>query len=640
MPRNEKIYFEKSDNINLDIHSEKKIENVELKKKIFGELFNTSNSNIKSGSFNTVIKIPDTTYLLRMMHWKHREYGMDLDSRNNSYQKCVKNELEGLKVQSEIYDECSDYTCNVYEYGKFQLKNAVNKSDKTIIKGVYAILEDCGVRLDDYIWGEHENLTPDVLIKEAKKTNFIMGCLQALKCLHEHCKYIHRDIKLDNIVIQEVNGKIQCKLIDFGLVTKIGENMNQDNAIKGTPYYLHPDSIDCRLNTNCKPFNSHIDIWALGMTLFFLVFGDVFKNTSRTKHLIKSGCNTIGISPLKHRDVCVWSYIPDLIKITEYLKMQIDIHNMNDINEFIYLLNIIFYQKKNIDDILECNYLKLNQDMRESFRPSQIDITDDENKALVWVNSNNIIEPNGPIKRDSDGVLYRSRLYGNPLILEKKSEALKQWRPRWFNFTIKNDGPYLLFYKALGKIETKHNYINEIEKLKKKKESHEEFKLSQVKVVNKKKNEISISNEQATHPGRSVDIVGKLKNWAGLDKTLRLRIYNMHIWIKFIKKFINRKIELYNLNTKEWKEYTINDCSFIKTCLHEDVNGNISWDNCNTSAVSGEHTGDVLEEVSGGGRKKTKKGNNKRRLKKTRRRKHKKRKRKTMYKKKLYTRKR
>lgn len=626
MPRNEKIDFEKSNNINLDIHSETNIENVELKKKIFGELFNSSNSNIKSGSFNTVIEIPDTRYLLRMMHWNHYEYGMTLYNRNNSYLESVKNELEGLKVQSEIYDKCSDYACKVYEYGIFQLnkpvkkRDAVKKRDKTIIKGVYAILEDCGVRLDDYIWGEHESLTPDVLIKEAKKTNFIMGCLQALKCLHEQCQYIHRDIKNDNIVIQNVNGKIQCKLIDFGLVTKIDEYMNQGNAIEGTPYYLHPDSIDCRLNTNCKEFNSHIDIWALGMTLFFLVFGNVFENTKR-KHLIKSGCNTIGISPLKYKRVCDWSYIPDLIKITEYLKMKIDNHNMNDMNEFIYLLNIIFYQKKSINEILKCNYLKLNEDMRESFRPRQIDITDYENKALVWVNSSNIIEPNGPIKLDSDTVLYISRLYGYPLILEKKSEVLRQWRPRWFNFIIKNDGPYLLFYKALGKIETKHNYINEIEKLKKNKDSHEEFKLShntKVKVVNKEKNEISISNE---------------------DKTLRLRIYNIDIWINFINEFINSKIELNNnLNTKEWKEYNIKDCSFIKTCLHEDENGNISWDDCNTSVVSGESTAPV--EASVGGRKKTKKRINKRYLKKTRRRKHKKRKRKTMYKKKLYTRKR
>ena len=46
------------------------------------------------------------------------------------------------------------------------------------------------------------------------------GVFQALKYLHDEQNVIHRDIKLDNIVLTDYNDLSKAKLIDFGLAVK------------------------------------------------------------------------------------------------------------------------------------------------------------------------------------------------------------------------------------------------------------------------------------------------------------------------------------------------------------------------------------------------------------------------------------
>ena len=581
----------------------------------FLELLQNNVNVISSGSYNTVIEIPETPYLLRIMHW-NKEYGPAANP-NSMYYIITNMELKGLKVQSDFYkncqENCQDYTCEVCEYGKFKLKQQVVVGNKKYIKkGVYAIIKYCGVSLDEYrndkLYPKWRNTMKQPnfkgkelnVVKLIKENKIISKCLNALKCLHnEPHEYIHRDIKIENIMIQEVPGRnptegddhkapsvqeIQCKLIDFGFAEIKDVDMNEGNAFRGTAMHFHPNSIDCLYNKNCKPITPNIDIWALGMTFVRLVFPDKVLNGV---DLIKSGCNILKSKPnegVKIHDypICDYSSMPDLIQIIKYFKIIIeDKNDMVNSNEFIYLLYVIFYERcSNINTILKCNFLQTKKSAQRNA---------EEGEALQWVKSNDIIEPNDLILYN-DSKIYTSSLYRQSLILKKKSKYLKQWRERSVKFTIKNEAPYLLFYKGQKKTF--------------------EFNLTNCTVnkgVEKPDDlyEFSISNPSATN-------------------TLHLRVgsANYEAWKNFIENFIKREIDLYNKKNPKEKinnPVSLSDCSFIKTCFHED--------DYNTSYL-------------GGGRKKTKKRINKRYLKKTRRRKHKKRKRKTMYKKKLYTRKR
>lgn len=575
----------------------------------FLELLTDNNVNISSGSYNTVINNPNIQYLLRIMHWKE-EYEPNHKSVNYSDVKTgeeklyniIDMETNGLQVQSKIYDIYQNLTCQVCDYGTFELTHPFTlKNNNTIKKGVYAILVKYGVSLNEY---RNNKLNQEVkkldVVKWIKENKIISKCLRALKILH-HNNYIHGNINADNIVIQEVENhsslELQCKLIDFAFVKE------KNTAIDKTQLYnspremrgnLHPDIIDCAFAIPCKKFiTPNIDIWALGMTLVKLVFNI---NPDEDNQFVKTGCTRIYDS--MNDSLKNWTLKPDLIEIIKHFKQIIkdknDVDNINDdvdnINEFIYLLYVIFYVKEsNIDNILKCNFF--NEIKNE-----------DDKKALSFVESNGIIEPTDFILHNNN--IYKSSLYKQPLIVEKKSKHLQQWRKRSVKFTIKNNNPYLLFYNG-QKQTVKFNLTD-----------------CAVETSVKKPKEISISNRSKRN-------------------TLHLRVGNDKAWKNFIENFIKKQINL--KSQKGIVLVNVSDCSFLKTCLHENITNTgryatktLSWDNCTDSGSAGTQR----RVKTGGGRKKTNKGNNKRYLKKTRRRKDKKRKRKTMYKKKLYTRKR
>lgn len=88
----------------------------------------------------------------------------------------------------------------------------------------------------------------------------IIDVLSALKVLHG-AGYIHGDIKPDNI--------LKCgsdfKLTDFGISTT---NINKNKGTICTLNYRPPEAIGSN-----KSWNEKVDIWALGCSIFELVFG-------------------------------------------------------------------------------------------------------------------------------------------------------------------------------------------------------------------------------------------------------------------------------------------------------------------------------------------------------------------------------
>lgn len=81
---------------------------------------------------------------------------------------------------------------------------------------------------------------------------------------------VHRDLKLENILINEKQGGANdIKIIDFGFATNCQAG-HKLSLFCGTPCYMDPDLVKQR-----KYSGQGVDVWALGVILFLLVTGGV-----------------------------------------------------------------------------------------------------------------------------------------------------------------------------------------------------------------------------------------------------------------------------------------------------------------------------------------------------------------------------
>jgi serine/threonine protein kinase len=139
----------------------------------------------------------------------------------------------------------------------FQHKNLMNilGVDKNKYGDIYLIYMEYidGLSLNEYCMNYFIN---DELIKISMEQ-----ILSGLKFLHHH-KITHRDIKLDNIIINPITYNV--KIIDFGLAHYGYPCKN----IVGTSGFFAPEMIYSPEN-----YDSKCDIWSLGCILYFMVCG-------------------------------------------------------------------------------------------------------------------------------------------------------------------------------------------------------------------------------------------------------------------------------------------------------------------------------------------------------------------------------
>ena len=129
-----------------------------------------------------------------------------------------------------------------------------------------------GVTLLEYIKGNGGYLN-DYFIR-----HILVQLLSVLQYLHKNLNIIHRDFKLENIIIDNFQN---IKLIDFGLsnITK-GEN-NVCNTACGSPTYLAPELIQG------KEYTYKVDVWALGIITYAMIFKTMPFNDENMGNLFK-----------------------------------------------------------------------------------------------------------------------------------------------------------------------------------------------------------------------------------------------------------------------------------------------------------------------------------------------------------------
>lgn len=102
--------------------------------------------------------------------------------------------------------------------------------------------------------------------------------ISALKYLHAH-RIIHRDLKLGNLFL---NDKMEVKLGDFGLATKLDFDGEKKRTICGTPNYIAPEVLEGKGGHSYE-----VDVWSLGVIIYTLIIGKPPFETSDVKTTYK-----------------------------------------------------------------------------------------------------------------------------------------------------------------------------------------------------------------------------------------------------------------------------------------------------------------------------------------------------------------
>eukprot|EP01023_Acetabularia_acetabulum_P065651 TRINITY_DN871_c0_g1_i6.p1 TRINITY_DN871_c0_g1~~TRINITY_DN871_c0_g1_i6.p1 ORF type:complete len:530 (+),score=101.03 TRINITY_DN871_c0_g1_i6:188-1591(+) len=91
--------------------------------------------------------------------------------------------------------------------------------------------------------------------------------LKGIQYLHKH-KVVHRDLKLENLLLATPDDITHVKIADFGLAKKVAEHSMQ--TICGTPQYVAPEII---MGSSDLEYGPAVDMWSAGVVLFILLGG-------------------------------------------------------------------------------------------------------------------------------------------------------------------------------------------------------------------------------------------------------------------------------------------------------------------------------------------------------------------------------
>ena len=125
---------------------------------------------------------------------------------------------------------------------------------------IYIVVELLrGGDLHEYLFKQSFKIT------EARARAIIHALATALYYTHSY-GIVHRDLKLENVLMVDESENSEVKLVDFGLSKIIGPGEHCNDSF-GTLGYAAPEVL------NEKPYDCKVDIWGLGVILYIMLGG-------------------------------------------------------------------------------------------------------------------------------------------------------------------------------------------------------------------------------------------------------------------------------------------------------------------------------------------------------------------------------
>ena len=259
------------------------------------------------------------------------------------YKECIDgyiNECENMKICSNIN------SVKYYEYFKDENNFVI-------------IMELCDKNLSKLLLERKKAFNEKEIFEILNQLN------NAFKIMKEN-KIIHRDLKLENILIKYNEDKtFTIKLSDYGCSKKVTSlSRNFSNSIVGTNVYMAPEIL------KGQEHNYKCDLWSLGIIIYKLFFGKPpysgVTETALINNIVNGGKKFIKSTNIKELD--------DLIN--KLLEIEIDKRLSWDE----YLNHPFFKYKRNINLIYETDKDNIENIFGEKF------VTNNKNNIELIIN--------------------------------------------------------------------------------------------------------------------------------------------------------------------------------------------------------------------------------------------------------------
>ena len=281
--------FEKNtiDQIKLTNTEKKRFENIvrnsnaSREKQDIGNLREESQISISNRLFiNEIKETPDKKYKIKKLLGIGSFGRVFLAQNINTLEYIAMKEIpktsEDLLTDSEIMDEIEI------------LKNLDHPNIVRIME--FYNTDDCYYIINEYCpEGELFNQVNNIF-SETQIAIMFRQIFSGLAYLHSN-NVIHRDLKLENILIQEKEKSKETnedlfilKIIDFG-TAKIFDKNKKAKAIVGSSYYIAPEVLNKKYNREC-------DLWSAGVILYMFIVGHApfeGKNDREIMEKVKKG---------------------------------------------------------------------------------------------------------------------------------------------------------------------------------------------------------------------------------------------------------------------------------------------------------------------------------------------------------------
>ena len=342
-----------------------------------------------------------------------------------------------------------------YKESKEKLKNEVEVLSKLHHPFINQILDN--FETDTHFFIVMEYICGDLLsfIRKRNKLNeqiskmIFKQIIEGLKYIHKK-NIIHRDIKLDNILIDTTN---TVKICDFGVSRKIEKGQKIYERC-GTPAYIAPEIYK---KVGYTGFQS--DIWSAGITLYYILSGNLpFKGTNI--HELENAILYGEYKKIKDVSPEANDIINQMLKLDPKERITIDeilkhpwLKNVNLENR--HKLNIFTKTEKKVLSKYYVDYLNSSKgDLLENFTYRNLTIENNQKKlggntkSVIYAPYNTCVNENEdfPKRTNYNQMSYLSKeealLYKE---LEVKNDICKfGWRVRQanINYELSNNDDY------------------------------------------------------------------------------------------------------------------------------------------------------------------------------------------------------